>query len=238
MSAKEYILFCKLFLSELKSILPHFNNIYTFEKDSRYFFDENAENISPENIFKIISFDREEDVFRNEDPTDKDLHINSTSWIGFNSLFFGNEQKNDEESQITITISSLGAYEKDKTAIIKLEFSKLYQKFINYEIIENITKLIAKYTNLDYLVAYSDEFFDKVWKKEYKLWLGWITFFNNPDVINLLHNDLIITKIKNGAMFGLSKEKINSKDSEIVSQTCILRDSLGKNRILDYPWDS
>lgn len=238
MTAEEYISFCKKILLELKNILPKFNHLYTYEKDLRFYFADDLGNFDTSNIDEIISFNKDEDVFKNENIeniNNRELQINSTSWIGFNSLFYFNDFFNETESLATIAISSLGAYESDKFAIIKLEFSKDYQKILSFDIINKIINILSKHTELDYAVAYTDEFFDEVFKREYKLWLGWITFINNIKVKNSFSTDTKYEKIKDGYLFYFDESKVDSKNKILLEKTIKLRDSLGNNGFLNYP---
>lgn len=236
LTAKEYISFCRELIVELKAMLPAINHIYTFKNDKRFYFDNDYSDIDILNMHEIISFNEKEDVFTNTDPNDKNLRENSKSWIGFNSLFYGSNLFSDKESLVTVSISSFGAFEKDQFAIIKIEFSTDYQSKVTFQVIEKIIKLLSQLTALDYAVAYTDAFFDEIFKSEYKLWMGWITFINNSNIINYLPTNILVKNIDKGYLFAFDEDIIDSSNSVQLEKTIKIRDHLGQLGFLNYPF--
>lgn len=236
MSAKEYINVCKQLILKLKSTLSNINHIYTFEKDEPFYFSNDLSDFDTNNLYEIISVNKDEDVYQNTNKGDIHLYENSRSWIGFNSLFLCKENLESEDNNISFSISSLGAYEKDKFSVMKVEFSDEYQSKLNFEIIEKIINIFSETIKLDFAVVYTDEFFDEVFNVDYQLWIGWITFINKLEVEKYLPINIISEKISNGYLFSFSKEKVDSTNKAIIEESITLTNNLGRQGLLNYPF--
>lgn len=232
MSAKEYINYCKGILMQLNNEIFKCNYIYTFEKDIPFYFGTNLEKLGVDNIFEVISVS-DEDSFKNEDSESITLTEKSKSWIGFNSLFFFKNNLENENSDIILSISSLGAYKNDMFATLSIEFSKDYKKKITYEMLVSILNILENYLDIHYYVAYTDEFFDEVFSNRYKLWLGWITFLKGKEIESMLPENIICSKINDGYLFSFSVERVESNNIDVIKKTNLLRNKLGEKGLLN-----
>lgn len=234
LTAKEYIAYCKELIRNIKNILPNMQLSILDDEDNVYFFQENLSNFSQENLYKIIMEDQEI-VYHNPNKENKNLTIDSTSWMPFSSLFFLNKDKDMniyKESDISISISQ-GVEKFSSPAMIKIEFSQKFLDKLNFEIIKKLFICLEKTNDLQYAILISDEFWDEIDNDDsYDLWIGYLTYFANKDVFRLLENisNIDILETKFGAIINLQSLEFSEENIEKAIQ---IRDILGKNDLLN-----
>ena len=235
MTALEYIGFCKRLLADLMAISPDFKNlaIWDDETDKVFYLQDDLSDFDERNFYRIIHEDKEL-AYKNSDPNDKDLTLHSTSWAGFHSLFFFSDDKNSDISNITISIDQ-GSYQSNAIRAISIKFSDTYQSKLTKEFLEAIIATLAKHFKLIYASVYTDEFWRSVFIKKHKLWVGWLTYINRREISDLLPADIEQKPLKDGVLFSLSSERVESTDEKLVQTAIEIRDVLGEKGLLNYP---
>ncbi|MEF2248263.1 Imm52 family immunity protein [Paenibacillus sp. IITD108] len=205
MYAYEFINFCKEIVVSIKDELHQDVTVSTWDDsvNAVYHFQNNLSDFNVENLEKIIIANKEEDVFKNENENDKELRKNSKSWAGFSSLLYINKNKESEESEISISITQ-GAYEANKTACINVEFSDSFLKLISKEFLIKIIKCIEMTGSLNYAVVISNDFRRKVKTNGQNIWVGYLTYFKNQKIHNMLPGIVSIIELKDGFIIDLN----------------------------------
>ncbi|MFC3773169.1 hypothetical protein [Paenibacillus sp. GCM10012303] len=214
MYASEFISFCKEIVVNIKDELLQDVTVSTWD-DSRnavYHFQNNLSDFNDENLEKIIIANKAKDVFKNENEDDKELRKNSKSWAGFSSLLYIKKIKESEESEISISITQ-GAYEANKTAFINVEFSDSFLKLISKEFLIKIIKSIEMTGRLDYAVVISNDFRRKVKTNGQNIWIGYLTYFKNQKINNILPGIVSIIELKDGFLIDLNEKLEISAES-------------------------
>ena len=235
MTALEYIGFCKGLLADLMAISPDFKNLSVWddETDKVFYLQDDLSDFDERNFYRIIHEDKEL-AYKNTDSTNKDLSLCSKSWAGFHSLFFFADTKGTSVSDIKISLTQ-GSYEPNDICVINIEFSDVYQSKLTKEFIEAIISVLAKHCKLIYVAAISNEFRSKVAKKGQDLWIGWLTYINRIEISDLLPADIEQKPLKDGVLFSLSSERVESTDEALVQTAIEIRDVLGEKGLLNYP---
>jgi hypothetical protein len=225
MSAHEFINYCKSVIVNLKNTFSYLQMVSTWDDstNSKFYFENNLANFNTQNLDKILIYNPEEDVFQNDNEQDKDLHENSKSWIGFNTLLYLSKNKS-ETSDISINITQ-GASEKNKTALINIEFSDEFLKTITKDFSIKLIESLEKSGDLLYAVVISNEFRRKVKTGGQNLWIGYLTYFQDKNIKNLLTNIVNIINFDKGILIDLG-EKIEVSD-ETVNKAVKIRNILG-----------
>lgn len=214
MYAYEFINFCKEIVVNIKDELYQDVTVSTWDDsvNAVYHFQNNLSDFNDENLEKIIIANKGEDVFKNENENDKELRKNSKSWAGFSSLLYIKKNKESEESEISISITQ-GAYEANKTAFINVEFSDSFLKLISKEFLIKIIKCIEMTGNLNYAVVISNDFRRKVKTNGQNIWIGYLTYFKNQKINNMLPGIVSIIELKDGFIIDLNEKLEISAES-------------------------
>lgn len=214
MYAHEFINFCKEIIVNIKDELLQDVTVSTWDDsvNAVYHFQNNLSDFNVENLEKIIIANKGEDVFKNENENDKELRRNSKSWAGFNSLLYIKKNKESEESEISISITQ-GAYEANKTAFVNVEFSDSFLKLISKEFLIKIIKCIEMTGSLNYAVVISNDFRRKVKTNGQKIWVGYLTYFKNQKINNMLPGIVSIIELKDGFIIDLNEKLEISAES-------------------------
>lgn len=207
MYAHEFINFCKEVVVNIKDELLQDVTVSTWDDsvNAVYHFQNNLSDFNVENLEKIIIANKGEDVFKNENENDKELSKNSKSWAGFSSLLYIKINKESEESEISISITQ-GAYEANKTAFINVEFSDSFLKLISKEFLIKIIKCIEMTGSLNYAVVISNDFRRKVKTNGQNKWIGYLTYFKNQKINNMLPGIVSIIELKDGFIIDLNEK--------------------------------
>ncbi|PQA92918.1 hypothetical protein B0A69_12150 [Chryseobacterium shigense] len=231
MSAHDFINYCKNIVVNLKNIFSDLKmvSIWDDSTNSKFYFENNLANFSVQNLDKILIYNPEEDVFQNDNEQDKNLYENSKSWIGFNTLLYLSKDKS-EASDLSINITQ-GASEKNKTALINIEFSDEFLTTLTKDFSIKLIESLEKSGDLVYAVVISNELRRKVKTSGQNLWIGYLTYFqhknikiNLPDSVNSINYD-------KGILIDLG-EKIEISD-EAVNKAVTIRNILG-DEALNY----
>lgn len=214
MYAHEFINFCKEIIVNIKDELLQDVTVSTWDDsvNAVYHFQNNLSDFNVENLEKIIIANKGEDVFKNENENDKELRRNSKSWAGFNSLLYIKKNKESEESEISISITQ-GAYEANKTAFVNVEFSDSFLKLISKEFLIKIIKCIEMTGSLNYAVVISNDFRRKVKTNGQNIWVGYLTYFKNQKINNMLPGIVSIIELKDGFIIDLNEKLEISAES-------------------------
>lgn len=214
MYAHEFINFCKEVVVNIKDELLQDVTVSTWDDsvNAVYHFQNNLSDFNVENFEKIIIANKGEDVFKNENENDKELRKNSKSWAGFSSLLYIKKNKESEESEISISITQ-GAYEANKTAFINVEFSDSFLKLISKEFLTKIIKCIEMTCSLNYAVVISNDFRRKVKTNGQNIWVGYLTYFKNQKINNMLPGIVSIIELKDGFIIDLNEKLEISAES-------------------------
>lgn len=225
MSTHEFINYCKSVIVNLKNTFSYLQMVSTWDDgtNSKFYFENNLANFNTQNLDKILIYNPEEDVFQNDNEQDKDLHENPKSWIGFNTLLYLSKDKS-ETSDISINITQ-GASEKNKTALINIEFSDEFLKTITKDFSIKLIESLEKTGDLLYAVVISNEFRRKVKTGGQNLWIGYLTYFQDKNIKTLLTNIVNIINFDKGIIIDLG-EKIEVSD-ETVNKAVKIRNILG-----------
>lgn len=225
MSTHEFINYCKSVIVNLKNTFSYLQMVSTWDDgtNSKFYFENNLANFNTQNLDKILIYNPEEDVFQNDNEQDKDLHENPKSWIGFNTLLYLSKDKS-ETSDISINITQ-GASEKNKTALINIEFSDEFLKTITKDFSIKLIESLEKTGDLLYAVLISNEFRRKVKTGGQNLWIGYLTYFQDKNIKTLLTNIVNIINFDKGIIIDLG-EKIEVSD-ETVNKAVKIRNILG-----------
>jgi len=225
MSTHEFINYCKSVIVNLKNTFSYLQMVSTWDDgtNSKFYFENNLANFNTQNLDKILIYNPEEDVFQNDNEQDKDLHENPKSWIGFNTLLYLSKDKS-ETSDISINITQ-GASEKNKTALINIEFSDEFLKTITKDFCIKLIESLEKTGDLLYAVVISNEFRRKVKTGGQNLWIGYLTYFQDKNIKTLLTNIVNIINFDKGIIIDLG-EKIEVSD-ETVNKAVKIRNILG-----------
>ncbi|MBP1995843.1 hypothetical protein [Paenibacillus eucommiae] len=214
MYAHEFINFCKEIVVNIKDELLQDVTVSTWDDivNAVYHFQNNLSDFNVENLEKIIIANKGEDVFENENKNDKELRKNSKSWAGFSSLLYIKKNKESEESEISISITQ-GAYEANKTAFINVEFSDSFLKLISKEFLIKIIKCIEMTGSLNYAVVISNDFRRKVKTNGQNIWVGYLTYFKNQKINNMLPGIVNIIELNDGFIIDLNEKLEISAES-------------------------
>jgi hypothetical protein len=214
MYAHEFINFCKEVVVNIKDELLQDVTLSTWDDsvNAVYHFQNNLSDFNVENLEKIIIANKGEDVFKNENENDKELRKNSKSWAGFSSLLYIKKNKESEESEISISIAQ-GAYEANKTAFINVEFSDSFLKLISKEFLIKIIRCIEMTGSLNYAVVISNDFRRKVKTNGQNIWVGYLTYFKNQKINNMLPGIVSIIELKDGFIIDLNEKLEISAES-------------------------
>ena len=225
MNANEFVNFCKEIAVNIKDELPQDVTVSTWDDsvNAVYHFQSHLSDFNVENFEKIIIANIGEDVFKNENEKDKELRKNSKSWAGFSSLLYIKKNKESEESEISISITQ-GAYEANKTAFINVEFSDSFLKLISKEFLIKIIKSIEMTGCLNYAVVISNDFRRKVKTNGQNKWVGYLTYFKNQNINNMLPSMVSIIELKNGFIIDLNEKLEISAES--IDKAIEVRNSL------------
>ena len=214
MNAHEFINFCKEIIVNIKDELFQDVTVSTWDDsvNAVYHFQNNLSDFNVESLEKIIIANKGEDVFKNENENDKELRKNSKSWAGFSSLLYIKKNKESEESEISISITQ-GAYEANKTAFVNVEFSDSFLKLISKEFLIKIIKCIEMTGILNYAVVISNDFRRKVKTNGQNIWVGYLTYFKNQKINNMLPGIVSIIELKDGFIIDLNEKLEISAES-------------------------
>ncbi|WP_312992359.1 hypothetical protein [Chryseobacterium flavum] len=231
MSAHEFIDYCKNIIINIKNKFNDLHMVSTWDDstDSKFYFQNDLMDFNGQNLDKILIYNKEEDVFSNQDGQDKDLHENSKSWVGFNTLVYISREKS-EVSDISVNITQ-GAAEKNKTALINMEFSDEFLNDITKESLIKIIKSIELSGDLIYAVIISNEFRRKVKTAGQNLWVGFLTYFENRNEARALPDTIRIHDSENGIIIDLD-DNMETSDQNI-SKAVKIREILGPE-MLNY----
>ncbi|WP_314242340.1 hypothetical protein [Empedobacter tilapiae] len=228
----EFINYCRNILISIKEILPKETTIASWDDESNklYSFQNSLSDFNEHNLDKILIFNKKEDVFKNFDSNDKELRIDSRSWIGFSTLIYFKSNPKNEESEISISIVQ-GAFEKNQTALINIEFSDTFLNMATKEVFINLLKVIEQTNDLLYAVVISNEFRRKVKISGQNLWIGYITYFKDKIKKESFPNTLNVSELVHGTVICLD-EKMNLTQ-ENINKALEIRDVLGID-VLNY----
>ena len=235
MTAREFIAFCKHILCSFQQFAPDMATvgIWSADKKANYYFDKKLsdfENI----IFKEMQIEEEKKGFAyiNDDKSDKELNLNSKSYGNF-ALNFGISNNGDENEEISITI---WAGKANETGILNLEFPDKLQQNISFVKILQLAEFSINLVKPYYVTVISNEFRRKVGMEGQNCWIGWINYFFNKEVANLLPKNIEKKVFSDGGvLFWLSEEKELSIDEVAVQEAIKIRDILNKKGLLCYP---
>lgn len=236
LTAKEYIFYCKSFIIEIKKTFPNMYLSILDKKDKFFFFKDDLSDFNESNLYNIIIED-EEIVYCNPEKENKNLTIDSTSWLPFSSLFFLTENKNTNIHSIPdISISiSQGVKTFSSPVGVTINFSESFFTKINNEILKKIFLCLENTNDLRYAVAISDIFLDSVEDKEYNLWIGNLTYFSNKNIFQLLskgisNSDFEILTTHLGSLIVLNSIE---PSEENIKKAIEIRNILGKEGLLN-----
>lgn len=234
LTAKEYIFYCKSFIIEIKKTFPNMYLSVLDKEDNFFFFKDDLSDFNESNLYNIIIED-EEIVYYNPNKENKNLTIDSTSWLPFSSLFFLTENINIHSiPDISISISQ-GVKTFSSPAGVTINFSESFFIKINNKILKKIFLCLENTNDLRYAVAISDVFLDSVEDKKYNLWIGNLTYFSNKNIFHLLSKSISNSNFEIHTTHLGSLIILNSIESseENIKKAIEIRDILGKEGLLN-----
>lgn len=214
LTVEEYIEFSKIILIKLENIHPIFQNLFGWGHEinllSNFKLDKND--------FKEVVFNQINDkdiAYNNIDSNNKDMHLDSRSWIDFSNSY--SNTKKQEDGQITVKISCGGTTSKTGSLIIDFPIYN-YPEFKKYTFVSNLMKIcIGLFDDVEYAVVISNLFRRKVRSEKTNMWIGWITYIPNISVFNILPSFIHKEYFNKGVLFSFSEipPLIQNKDVEV-----------------------
>ena len=235
MTAREFIAFNKKILMELETYNPMFQNLFGwgFAEDALSYFKSDKSDFE-EILSRQINF--KESAYINDDPNDKEMHLDSYSYTGYSNSYSNTEKT--KEGQLTVFIRG-GEDERKSSALLRIDFSRYnYPEFQDREF---VTQLLQK----------SLGFFDEVicafvisvpFRREvdpyennpYDIAIGWINYLPVPEIYDLLPDGVEKEHYENGTLFSISEVPASVEDAKIVKKAIQIRDTLGAKGYLNY----
>jgi len=234
MTTKEYLMFSKNILLQLKSFSSDFNTLYAWGSAPNHgtYLKEDLSD------FESVVFNQlrnDEIAYSNPDKTNKQFTLDSKCFIGYSNSYSTN--KDYKQNQITITI---GAGKEDVSnndmGILNFEFSKKLQSNLSLSNLIKLLEFIIKIVDPYYLTIISNELRRKVKVEGQDCWIGWITYISNKEVAAMLPSDIVNKRVlsNGGVIFWLSEDKALSTDEKAVQKAIKIRNILAKNSLLNY----
>jgi len=228
LTPREYIAMSKDILLKLEGFDPVFKNLFGWGSNSKSKrgFSENKSDFE-EIVFEQIKND--EIQYYNENHDDKDMHLDSTSWLSYSNAY--SNTPNLEDGQITLNFS-MGS-SRDDFGNFLIDFPQYkYPQFSRHDFVKDLFLKCMRLFEVEYGVVISNEF-RRLVKKDKKdtKWVGWMTFVKKDNdgasVFNEISDDLVFSKekINNGTLVILS-EKIPTDNVQIIENACKVRDIL------------
>ena len=235
LTAKEYVFYCKKIIIEIKKIFPNMFLSVLDEKDNFFFFKDDLSDFNEKNLYNII--EDKEIVYCNPEKENKNLTIDSTSWLPFSSLFFLTETENiniHSTPDVSISISQ-GVKTFSSPVGITINFSESLLKKMNNEVLKRIFLCLEATNDLRYAVAISDVFLDSVEGKKYNLWIGYLTYFSIKNISHLLPENISNSnfEILTTHLGSLIILKSIESSEENIKKAIEIRDVLGKEGLLN-----
>ncbi|MDR2951307.1 MAG: hypothetical protein LBV71_19130 [Prevotella sp.] len=232
MTAREYLMFSKNILLQLKSFSSDFNALYAWGSETnmgRYLKDDLSD-------FESVVFNQLKDdniAYSNPDKSNKKFTLDSKCFIGYNNSYSTND--NYKQSQITVTI---GAGKEnpsnDDVGILNFEFSEILQSKLNLPNLIQLLEFSINLVNPYYGTISSFEFGKKTNKKKDNIEIGWITYIFNKEVFKLLPKNVGKKILSNGGViFWLSEERPLSTNERAVQKAIEIRNILAEHEFLN-----
>jgi len=98
---------------------------------------------------------------------------------------------------------------------------------------ENLLKKCVELVNGYNAVIISETFLEQVPKKPYDLRLGWINFFENKGLMEILPQELQKVYFNNGIIFSPKAARLFMPNQEIIDQLIALKELLGRKVLMD-----
>ncbi len=229
LTPKEYINISKDILLALEEFDDVFKNFFGWGKNasSRSYFK------SDKSDFEQIVFGHikdEEIVYYNTDKTDKEMRWDSKSRLPYTNSYSNTTKI--KEGQITITFS-MGSI-NDKLGNFLISFPKYnYPKFSDRAYVELLFKKCLSMFEVEYGVVISNEFRNQVKLNNHKRWVGWMTYFKDVEIYNVLPAEIEKEIYQLGTLFTMSKDRPDSNNKQLIKKTIEISELLQERGCLD-----
>jgi hypothetical protein len=225
MTAKEYILFSKDILLQLQHFADDFKTLYAWgaEANAGVYLKEDLSD------FESVVFSQLNDTeiaYSNPDKSNKKFTMDSKCFIGYSNSYSTN--KDYKQQQITVTIGAGKENLKNgDMGILNFEFSKSLQPNLDLSYLLKLLEFSINLVNPYYVTVISNELRRKVSINNENYWIGWINYFADKEVLNLLPAN-INTKLlfDKGVCFWLSEKMPASTDEDIVQKALQIRENI------------
>ncbi len=203
MTAQEYIVFSKDILQKLQAFSPLFKTLYAWGTSAtagRYLKEDLSD-------FEQVVFEQlvdDERAFINPDTTNKNLTLNSKWYSGYSNSY--STDKDYKKEQITVSISA-GSNDLDNAGILNFEFSNKLQPKLSLQKMMELMEFCIELVNPYFITTSSFEFRKKTNEESQDYKIGWINYFKDKQVKDLLPKDIKNKAFNNGGvLFWLSEE--------------------------------
>ena len=233
MTTREYLKFSKNILSQLKIFSDDYKTFYAWGSEAKagMYLKEDLSD------FESVVFNQlrsDELAFINPEKSNKDLTLDSKCHINFGNTYSINKNHKDK---IDITISA-GSINKNEVGLLNFEFSNSLQPYLYFTDLLSLLEFSIELINPFYATISSFEFRKKVSLKDDQIKIGWITYFSNKNVAEILPKWVNKKVLPNkGVIFWLSNEKVLSTNEEEVLKTTKIRDLLRSKKFLSYNYE-
>jgi hypothetical protein len=228
MTVKEYIDFSKYILLELKGFDSFFSKYKYWDNVAKKTCKFN-EDLSG---FESIMFDQlyDDDVaYLNMEKADKEYKYTSKSPFGFSNVYIP-DLLVESNANISIDISE----DNLRYSFINIEFPiEGFDHFYDFQYCNNLLRKLIDLVDASYaaiiprslskLVSYDKNSDNKI---------GWITYFNNKEVVQFLPKNILTENFKGGIIFFLTKNFFDVSDDDIVNKATQIKNSLYPTGIL------